>query len=321
VVGWQEMLEGIRRVGWGFVALCVLGGLRFATRALAWMACVGHPARLGFRPAFEAVVASDALGSLVPAGPLASEPAKIVFISRALPLHAGVASVAIENILYTLSAGLMIATGAVVLLQTAALPGSMRLAVDVAAAAFGAVALALIMLARTSRRPVRWLAAAAGDPGRRPRLTRWLRTFVDLEDRTLGFAADRPWRWLAVFLLEVTFHALAVVEIWLTLVWLLPDGAAPSLLGAFVLESSNRLITVMFKFVPFRVGVDEAGTAAVSAILGYGPAIGATQAVLRKGRTLCWTTIGVALLARRGWLTRRSLQHDEADGGGQRAVE
>jgi hypothetical protein len=232
-----------------------------------------------------------------------------------------VASVAIENILYTLSAGLMIATGAVVLLQTAALPGSMRLAIDVAAAAFGAVALALVVLARTSRRPGRWLATVVADTARRPRLTRWLHTLVDLEDRTLGFAADRPWRWLAVFLLEVTFHALAVVEIWLTLVWLLPEGQAPSLLGAFVLESSNRLITVVFKFVPFRVGVDEAGTAAVSAVLGYGPALGATQAVLRKGRTLFWTTVGVALLARRGWLTRRSLQHDETHPGGERPVE
>ncbi|MDO8836063.1 MAG: lysylphosphatidylglycerol synthase domain-containing protein, partial [Vicinamibacterales bacterium] len=125
-VGWQEMLEGIRRVGWGFLAIVALGGLRFATRTLAWMACVGGPVRLRFRTAFEVVLASDALGTLTPAGPLASEPAKVVFVSSGLPLKTALPSVAIENILYTLSAGLMIATGAIVLLQTAALQGSMR---------------------------------------------------------------------------------------------------------------------------------------------------------------------------------------------------
>ena len=306
-VGWQEMLDGIRRVGWGFFTVVALGGLRFATRALAWMACVGGPVRLRFRTAFEVVLASDALGTLTPAGPLASEPAKVVFVSGGLPLKAALPSVAIENILYTLSAGLMIATGAVVLLQTAALQGSMRTASALAAAGFGAVAIVLIALARTSRRPVRWMAGRVDRFPGGPRLAGWLRSLIDLEDRTLGFAADRPWRWLAVFLLEVGFHALAVVEVWLTLRWILPAGSHPSLLGAFVLESTNRLITVVFKFVPLRVGVDELGTGAVTTLLALGPAAGVTLAVIRKGRTLCWTAVGVALLLRRGWITRRTL--------------
>jgi hypothetical protein len=306
-VGWHEMLDGIRRVGWGFLAIVALGGLRFATRALAWMASVSGPIRLRFRAAFEVVLASDALGTLTPAGPLASEPAKVVFISSGLPLNEALPSVAIENILYTLSAGLMIATGAIVLLQTAALQGSMRTASALAAAGFALVAVVLVALARTSRRPVRWIAARANRLPAGQRLAVWLRSLTDLEDRTLGFAADRPGRWLAVFLLEVGFHALAVVEVWLTLGWILPTGSHPSLLGAFVLESTNRLITVVFKFVPLRVGVDELGTGAVAALLTLGPAAGVTLAVIRKGRTLCWTAVGVGLLVRRGWTTRRTL--------------
>jgi hypothetical protein len=117
----------------------------------------------------------------------------------------------------------------------------------------------------------------------------------------------RPWRWLAVFGLEVAFHALAVVEIWLTLGWILPLGAQPSILEAFVLESTNRLITVMFKFVPLRVGVDEAGSGAVTSLLALGPAAGVALAVIRKGRTLTWTAIGVVLMLSRGWTARRVL--------------
>ena len=306
-VGRDEMLGGIARVGWGFLAIVALGGLRFATRALAWMACVEAPHRLRFRMAFEAVLASDALGTLTPAGPLASEPAKVVFISESLPLNTAVSSVAIENILYTLSAGLMIAAGAVALLQTSALQGSMRTASAIAAAGFATMAVVLVAIARTRRRPLRWIAASVGRLPGGLRLADWLGSLTDLEDRTLGFAAARPWRWLAIFVLEVSFHVLAVVEIWLTLGWLMPAGTHPSLLGAFILESTNRLITVVFKFVPLRVGVDEAGTGAVATLLSIGTAAGVTLAVIRKGRTLCWTAVGVALLLRRGWSTRRTL--------------
>jgi hypothetical protein len=313
-VGHEEMLGGIKRLGWGFLVICALGGLRFVTRALAWMACVDKPLRLGFRRAYEAVLASDALGTLIPAGPLASEPAKVVFVSDHLPVNAAISSVAIENILYTLSAGLMIAAGAVALLNTTVLQGPMRVASTAAVAVFAVVAIILIAAARTARRPVQWMADHAERlPGGRW-LARVLHALTDLEDRTLGFAATQPWRWLAVFALEVSFHVLAVVEIWLTLTWILPAGARPTLLGAFVLESTNRLITVMFKFVPLRVGVDEAGSGVVAQVLALGPATGVSLAIIRKGRTLCWTAVGVLLMLLRGWTTSRELAAESEHG-------
>jgi hypothetical protein len=315
-VGRDEMLGGVRRLGWGFLVICALGGLRFMTRALAWMACVDKPLRLGFGRAFEAVLASDALGTLIPAGPLASEPAKVVFVSDRLPVNAAMPSVAIENILYTLSAGLMIAAGAVTLLNTTVLQGPMRVASTAAVATFAILAIILIAAARTARRPVLWMANRAGRfPGGR-RVAGLLRSIVDLEDRTLGFAATQPWRWLAVFALEVSFHVLAVIEIWITLFWILPAGTRPTLLGAFVLESTNRLITVMFKFVPLRVGVDEAGSGVVAQVLALGPAAGVTLAIIRKGRTLCWTAVGVLLMLLRGWMTSRELAAESGSRSG-----
>jgi hypothetical protein len=313
-VGREEMLGGVRRLGWGFLLICALGGFRFMARALAWMACVDGPQRLGFGRAFEAVLASDALGTLIPAGPLASEPAKVVFVSDRLPMTAAISSVAIENILYTLSAGLMIAAGAVTLLNTTVLQGPMRVASTAAVAVFAVVAILLVAAARTARRPVLWMADRAGRVPGGAWLARVFRSLVDLEDRTLGFAATQPWRWVAVFGLEVCFHVLAVIEIWITLVWILPAGAQPTLLGAFVLESTNRLITVVFKFVPLRMGVDEAGSGVVAQVLALGPAAGVALAIIRKGRTLCWTAVGVALMLLRGWTTSRELAA-ESDGG------
>src|SRR5262249_33617512 len=79
---------------------------------------------------------------------------------------------------------------------------------------------------------------------------------------------------------------------------------APTLLSAFILESVNRIINVAFKFIPLRLGVDEGGTGMVSAVLGLTRAVGVTLAIIRKGRDMFWSAIGVALIVRRGLSVR-----------------
>jgi hypothetical protein len=46
--------------------------------------------------------------------------------------------------------------------------------------------------------------------------------------------------------------------------------------------------------------VGELGTGAFTTLLGYGPATGATLAIIRKARILIWTAIGTVLVVRRG---------------------
>ena len=60
------------------------------------------------------------------------------------------------------------------------------------------------------------------------------------------------------------------------------------------------VINIVFKFIPFRLGVDEAGTGMLAKALGFTPAIGASLAIVRKARDLFWTAVGVALIVRRG---------------------
>ena len=59
-------------------------------------------------------------------------------------------------------------------------------------------------------------------------------------------------------------------------------------------EALNRVITVVFKFVPFRVGVDEASSGALAPLLGMNPVVGVSLAVVRKVRNLFWAGIGMA---------------------------
>jgi len=87
----------------------------------------------------------------------------------------------------------------------------------------------------------------------------WLQRIRALEAKTFA-VYERPSRPASCgsSSTETAFHAAGVAEIYLTL-WLLA-APRPSLFTAFLLESVNRVITVVFKNRPLRVGVDEAGT-------------------------------------------------------------
>src|SRR5687768_12396051 len=45
--GPAEIWSNISKIGWGFVAIILLAGLRFAVRAEAWTLCFEEPNRLG----------------------------------------------------------------------------------------------------------------------------------------------------------------------------------------------------------------------------------------------------------------------------------
>ena len=119
-----------------------------------------------------------------------------------------------------------------------------------------------------------------------------------LEDRIYGFYARNSNRLISIFLLEVCFHLAGIAEIYVTLYFI--SSVKPTLLTAFILESVNRVINVVFKFIPLRTGIDEAGTGMLSKVLGFTTAIGVTLAIVRKARDIFWTTIGVVLMVRRG---------------------
>jgi hypothetical protein len=57
--------------------------------------------------------------------------------------------------------------------------------------------------------------------------------------------------------------------------------------------------------VPLRTGVDELTTGSFTGMLGFGPALGTTLAIVRKIRTIAWVLVGTTLLVRRTLRSRR----------------
>ena len=297
--GVGAVADGIARLGWAFAAVVALGGLRFAARAAAWLRCLERGHRLRLRDVFPAVVAGDALGNLTPLGVIVSEPAKALLLRRRAPLGRTLPALAVENLFYTLSAVLVIAGGLAALPFLLQAPGRLWLAATVVFVALAALLAGAHWVIR-SRVPVgSALLAWLHGRGIAPRLAaRGAERARALEDR-MHALYPRAWSdLLPVALLELAFHACAVVEIFLVLALIAPRQ--PTLLDAFVLESTNRLIAVVFRFVPLRIGVDEAGTGLLAELLAFGTAAGVTLAIVRKGRMLVWTALGLAALAGRG---------------------
>lgn len=56
------------------------------------------------------------------------------------------------------------------------------------------------------------------------------------------------------------------------------------------------MVTVIFGFIPLRLGVDEGSSALMMNALGYPGVDGVSLALVRKLRTLVWVSLGVYLM-------------------------
>jgi len=294
-VGLGEIWSGLAQVGWGLVAIIALAGLRFAMRATAWTLCLEPPHRLPFRAAFAAVVAGDAIGNLTPLGIFASEPAKAAFVRDRVPLGAALTALAIENIFYILSVAAMIGLSTVALVLEFSLPPAVQHAawVSLVAIAGGFVGSALLLW----KQPALVTQALSRVIPRGSRLQDRVGQLHDLEEQIYTFAVRRREVLAPLVAAEAMFHVLGVMEVQLT--WWLIQGAPPALMTAFIFEGANRLVQVVFKFVPFRTGVDELTTGSFTEMLGFGAALGTTMAIVRKIRTIAWVLVGTSLLIRK----------------------
>ena len=296
--GVSDVVDGVASVGWGFLAILGLSGFRFTLRALAWTMCVEPPDWLRFRDALEATLAGDALGNMTPLGLLISEPARVVLLARPQGATRALAALAIENLFYTLSVALILTAGLLALI--------VRFGTGTAWWIVGVVLVGSLVLGVVTVHAVIWRMVSLAGWGHAALGSRWRGGWVDAALSWLGgletrmhAAYPRTRTWLIpIALLEGAFHAAALAETYVVLA--LVVGSAPSWLDAFLFESVNRLIMAVFKFVPLRLGVDEAGTGLFADLLQFGTTTGVTVAIIRKTRMLWWLGVGVPILMRRG---------------------
>ena len=311
--GVSQIIFAVRRLGAGFLLILGISAIRQVARSLAWMRCFEAPHRLRFRDAFAARVMGDALGNIVPLASVAvSEPSKAAFVTNRVPLLVSFSALALENIFYSLSVAIFIFSGTVALLLAFPLKPALRYASFATLAVTTLIVpLGYLVIRREWKFLSRSILILHGRGVGRTWTEKAIPRARTLEDRVYGFYKRNSNRLLGILALEMCFHLAGVLEIYTTL-WFISDKV-PTLLTAFILESVNRVINIVFKFIPFRLGVDEAGTGMLAKALGFTQAIGAALAIVRKGRDLFWTAIGVALMVRRGLSLKNLGQQAQVD--------
>jgi hypothetical protein len=307
--GIGQIADGIRRLGAGFLLIIAISAVRQIARSLAWSLCIEGPYHLGLWDAFRARVMGDAIGNVLPlASFVVSEPAKPALIRDKVPLMAGFSAIAIENIFYGLSVAVFISSGMIALLLSFSLPKGLRLASFIV---LGVIAFFITLGTLLIRRELKFISGTAGFLHRRGLNAKWVEKGRTLEDRIYGFYRRNGRRFVPILLLEACFHLAGVCEIYVTLSFISPNQP-PTFLTAFILESVNRVITMAFKFIPLRMGVDEAGTGKISKILLFTEVTGVTLAIVRKARDVFWAGVGVILLLQRGLSLRTVAREAEA---------
>jgi hypothetical protein len=299
-VGFDEILAGVVRFGLaGFAVILALYFVRLCLRSFAWKLSTHETDSLAMSDTVPAVIMGEALSSTLPLGILISGTTKAVAVRNKVPLVAGFSSVATENLFYSFITGIFLMLGAGVFVRSFAVDENLRLAIDVLIAALGfLILLGLLMVARQwhfASASVEWLYHRPPFHEPLENIRHDVRRFEDL---IYGFYRRYPRRFLPICGLEMLYHALGVAEVWIILSRL--SDTAPSVLNAFLLESVSRLVTILFKLVPFVMGVDEAGAQFVAETVGLGAGVGVTLAIIRKGRMLFWNTVGFILIIKRG---------------------
>ncbi len=299
-VGLSEIASNIGRFGVvGFAVILALYAVRIVLRAAAWTLSVYEPYKLSMSDTIPAVIIGEAMSNTIPLGILISGTAKAVAVRKKVPVVVGLSSIATENLFYSFTTTIFLISGAFVFARWFAPDAETALFIDVLIGIMIATFIFLILLIVKQ-----WHFASE--------LCEWLyrksvlRDVMDhgrvqvrlFENLIYGFYRRHPNRFLPICLTEIAFHFLGIVEVWFILTRIAEP--ASHFINAFLLETASRLITIVFKLVPFLIGVDEAGAQFVAEAVGIGASIGITLAIIRKGRILFWTAIGWLLIAKRG---------------------
>lgn len=300
-VGFDDLLSGIARFGFvGFAIILVIYFLRMTVRAMAWRMSVYEPYSLTFRDTLEGVLIGEALSSMIPLGILISGTSKAVAVRHRVPLVVGLSSVATENLFYSFATSVFLILGSVTFLRSFPLDENWAATIDLVIALIVVVLIFLLLLVirqwHMASEACEWLF----QHGYFSRFLEHGRLQVRLfENLIFGFYRRYPKRFLPICGFEAIYHVLGVAEVWYILSRL-SDGL-PSLMTSFWLESVSRLVAIVFKLIPMAIGVDEAGAQYVGETVALAAGVGVTLTIIRKGRILFWTFIGVAVILKRGF--------------------
>jgi hypothetical protein len=157
-----------------------------------------------------------------------------------------------------------------------------------------AVLIALVVLAAVAvASGWRLMGNAARAIGRLPQLHNWIigkEPIIDsAEHNLLTFRSEAPTAFWASLMLSLLWHAMAVLEVYLILLFM---RARVTLVGAFAMEGLTKVINLVGGLNPGNLGTYEGGNMLIANMFGVTATAGLTLALCRRARAIFWAAIG-----------------------------
>ena len=286
----------VQTVGLGLVLIIILGGVSQLIKTCAWrqtLAC--DLSALSWSRSLRAQLVSDAVGQLGFAGKLLGEGLRISILGSAVPLENGISSSAIDGGLHAFTAVVVTVLGITTTLLLAPLDGRWRIyALLIAAVLVVIVTISAVAVAGG------WqlMGKAARTIGRLPRLhtlvSGKLSVIDSAEHKLLTFCRDEPGAFWASLMLNLLWHTMAVLEVYLILRFM---GADVGVVRAFAMEGLTKVINLAGALSPGNLGTYEGGNMLMANLFRVTGTAGLTLALCRRARSIFWAAVGAT------WMT------------------
>jgi hypothetical protein len=313
--GFSSLFNALMRQGAGFWLTLIPTAAAALLFALAWWLLLDRESRgkLRFTLLFWISLAGSSLNYLLPFAAVAGEPVKAVCLARHLGRRKAVGSVLAYNVIHLLSHLLVYL--AAVPLAFWLLPRSLGITLGLLLAGLLALTGATSLILLLHRGCVARLHRLAQRLPRRLRggdRTDWWDRLRRYEETVRQTARERPAGvWLALaadFLGRILWTAELTVMMRNVGQWLDP-------LRAFLVHSLSGMMMVPAFYVPYEVGVKEAGLCLCLKLLGMDPSLGVFLGVATRLREAVWIAISLVILAAigLGWGSLRALARSKPE--------
>ncbi len=286
-VVWKQL----QAVEWGLALIIILGGFSQFIKTCAWrQAFTCDISQLSWFRSFVAQLISDAIGQFGVAGKVVGEGTRISLLDSTVPVSSALSAGAIDGGLHGFSAVVVTVLGISATLMLG--PVSVRWRVY---AVLLIVGLASVVIMAGVSIAHRWplMGNAIRAIGRLPRLHNWVsdkQPIVDsAEHNLLYFHREAPAAFWATLSLNVIWHMLAVLEVYVILRFM---GAGFTVGGAFIVEGLTKVINLVGALNPGNFGTYEAGNMLIAKMFGVTSTAGLTLALCRRARTVFWAGVG-----------------------------
>ena len=292
--GPSRILQAITTLGWGLMLPVAVGGVSHAVRTWAWWLTL---VRERCKPPFLRLFALRLVGEAVQlsvAGPVFGDTTRAMLMSPSVPIASGISSVALDRGMYVVTGALVSVVGISCTLISVRLPELLR--AYAVLLAFGLLAfVSLAAMAFRKHWPVLSTAVRFLERGDGlKRVVEKRRSAVQsIETTVFSFHREEPRAFWGSLALNLTSHALAVLEVFLIL-WLM--GLKTTLFNAFLMEAMTKVVNIVGALIPGNIGTYEGGNILILGMFGFSGAAGLALAVTRRLRGLFWTAVGIAFL-------------------------